>query len=265
MATTRTAADLSAWIFGPLPLAGMLVAMAGMIWLGQLLRSRHERNHVERQGLDVLEGGVLGLMGLLLAFTLTGAATRFDSRRALIAEEANTIGTAYLRLDLLPEPARAALQERFRAYVDERVAMYRAIPDLTQVRLHGERGAALQAEIWREATAGAAQTSKPAAEILLLPALNSMIDITTTRAAATAMHPPAIVFVLLGWLALLCALFAGYRTGAGGTRSWVHLLGFAAALSVTIYATLEIEYPRLGLVQEAGFDRLLVDVRNQMQ
>jgi hypothetical protein len=265
MALNRAASEISPWILGPLPIAALLLAMVGMIGLGRLLRARHTRHHVERQGLEPLEAGVLGLMGLLLAFTLTGAAARFDARRALIAEEANAIGTAYLRLGQEVEPARAALQARFRRYVDERLAMYRAIPDMAQVRLHFERGAELQAEIWRDATAAASQSPRPMVELVVLPALNNMIDITTTRAAATAMHPPRIVFVLLTSLALLCALFAGYRAGFGGTHSWVHLLGFAAALALTLYATIEIEFPRLGLVRESGFDRLLMDVRNHMR
>jgi hypothetical protein len=265
MATAPSAADTSTWFLGLLPLVLLLFGMMGMIGLGRLLRARHARHHVERQGLDVIEGGILGLMGLLLAFTLSGAAARFDSRRALIAEEANAIGTAYLRLDLLPEPARAELQEQFRQYVEERLAMYRAIPHKTRVRLHFERGAVLQADMWRGATAAASQSSRLTAELLLLPALNHMIDITTTRAAATVMHPPALIFALLASIALLCGLFAGYRTGASGTHSWVHLIGFSAALAITIYATIEIEYPRMGLVQESSFDRLLVDVRNHMQ
>ena len=68
-------------------------------------------------------------MGLLLAF-LAGAASRFDARRSLIVQEANTIGTAYLRLDLLPAEAQVKLKEDFRQYVDSRLAIYRALPNL---------------------------------------------------------------------------------------------------------------------------------------
>jgi hypothetical protein len=83
-----------------------------------------------RAGTGAVEGAVFGLMGLLIAFTFSGAATRFDTRRQLVTEEANNIGTAWLRLDLLPKGAQPALREAFRRYVDSRLEVYRKLPDL---------------------------------------------------------------------------------------------------------------------------------------
>src|SRR5262245_31804624 len=75
-------------------------------------------------GLGAVDGAVFGLMGLLIAFTFTGAAARFDHRRDLIVEEANAIGTAWLRLDLLQPEARDDLRVLMREYVDARIATY---------------------------------------------------------------------------------------------------------------------------------------------
>ena len=77
-----------------------------------------------------VEGAVYGLLGLLIAFSFSGAASRFEARRDLIVQEANAIGTAYLRLDLLPDEARDGLREKFRRYLDTRLSAYRKMPDI---------------------------------------------------------------------------------------------------------------------------------------
>jgi len=95
--------------------------------------------------------------------------------------------------------------------------------------------------------------------------LNQMIDITTTRTMATQMHPPVVIFVLLFGLALASALLAGYGMAGGKSRNWIHMLGFAAVMAVATNVTLDIEYPRLGLIRVDAFDQVLVDVRDSMQ
>jgi hypothetical protein len=100
--------------------------------------------------------------------------------------------------------------------------------------------------------------------MLLLPALNAMIDITTTRTMATQMHPPTIIFVMLFGLALASAMLAGYAMAGAKTRSWLHMLGFAVALAVSVYVILDLEFPRLGLIRVDPFDQALVDLRKSM-
>src|SRR6187399_822560 len=107
--------------------AGMLAAMEAGRRIGVRRRARDPEG--AEIGLGTINGAVFGLMGLLIAFTFSGAASRFDKRRELVVQEANNIGTAYLRLDLLPASAQPALRERFRRYVDARIAAYRALPD----------------------------------------------------------------------------------------------------------------------------------------
>jgi hypothetical protein len=85
-------------------------------------------------GFGTIEGSVLALLGLLIAFTFSGASARFDTRRQLIVEATNHIGTAYLRLDLLPAGAQPALRESFRRYVDARIEVNRKLPDMAAVK-----------------------------------------------------------------------------------------------------------------------------------
>lgn len=219
-----------------------------------------------RAGTGAVEGAVFALLGLLIAFTFSGAASRFDDRRALIVEEANDIGTAYLRLDLLPASAQLALRDLFRRYVDSRLETYRKMLDPDAAKAELARAAELQEKIWHRAIA-ASQTegAPPSAAMLLLPALNQMIDITTTRTMATQLHPPMVVFAMLFGLALGGALLAGYGMAGSRARSWLHMVGFAAVVAGAVYVIIDLEYPRLGLIRVDAFDTALVELRNGMK
>lgn len=217
------------------------------------------------EGVSAVDGAVFALLGLLLAFTFSGASARFDTRRELIVEETNHIGTAYLRLDLLPPDAQPLLRESFRRYLDSRLAVYQAIPDLAAVREKLAASNRIQQEIWRQAVAAVrAEGAPPAAAILLLPALNVMIDITTTRTMATQMHPPMIVFAMLIGLALAASLLAGYGMTGSRLHSWFHMVAFALVMATSVFVILDIEYPRLGLIRVDVFDQALVDLRASM-
>lgn len=232
------------------------------IGLRKFVRDRDDST----SGLGIVEGAVFGLYGLLVALTFSGAPARFDLRRQQIAEEANAIGTAYLRVDLLPSASQPAMRERFRIYVDSRLDVYRKVPDMDAVHAELARSAKVQNDIWAEAVAATQLPgAHPDAGKLLLPALNEMIDITTTRTMAARIHPPMIVFALLFFLALACSLIAGYRMAGGTQRSWLHITAFVAATVVSVYVILEIEYPRRGFIRLDDYDQVLVDVRRSMQ
>ena len=248
--------------------AGVLtLGIVIMLELGRRIRLVQQARHGDEmgRGLGAVEGAVFGLMGLLLAFTFSGAAARFDLRRHQIIDEANNIGTAWLRLDLLAPEARMVIQDKFRQYVDARIETYRAIPDTARVNAALTRTSQLQQEIWTLSVTAAHEVSGPQAAILLMPALNEMFDIASTRLATTRMHPPTIIYLMLFVLTMICSFLAGYDMGAETTRSWVHMLGFALILGVAVYVIVDLEYPRMGLIRLDAFDQLLVNVRAWMR
>jgi len=218
-----------------------------------------------RQGFGVVDGAVFGLLGLLIAFTFSGAAARFDERRQLIIEEANDIGTAYLRIDLLPESAQPRLRELFRQYLDSRLEIYRKLPDLEAAKAELARSIKLQNEIWTAAIAACRESGSAPSHMLLLPALNQMIDITTTRTEVTKIHPPVIIFFMLAILSLASALLAGYSMAGGKSRSWIHIMVFSAVMAITVYVIIDIEYPRFGIIRVGGADRVLEELRESMK
>jgi hypothetical protein len=256
-------------LIAPLPFAGaMLVGMLICLEIGRRAGIRRLAGDPEgaMSGFGTVEGAVFGLFGLLIAFTFSGAPARLDTRKQLIAEEANAIGTAYLRLDLLAPEAQSALRERFRTYLDSRLETYRRFPDLEAVKAELSNSARIQLDIWTQAVAATRlQGAHPDAAKLLLPAVNEMIDITTTRSMAAMIHPPLVVFALLALLAMVCSVLAGFGMASSKQRSWLHIMAFAAIAVVVVYVVLEIEYPRAGFIRMDAFDQVLVELRESLR
>jgi hypothetical protein len=242
---------------------GLFVAMILLLELGRRIAIRRllEDPVGAREGLGVVEGAVFSLLGLLIAFTFSGAATRFDARRQLIVEEANDIGTAYLRIDLLPDSAQPALRDLFRRYVDARLAIYEKIPDIEAAKVELAKSQVLQQELWSNAVAACRESGSQPAHMLLLPAINPMFDIATTRIEAVNIHPPLVIFIMIGVLMLGAALLAGYGMGASKSRSLAHVISFATVMALTVYVIIDIEYPRVGLITVEKSDRVLMDLR----
>lgn len=241
---------------------GILLMMEAGLYIGARQRARDIKS--TGTGFGVLEGCLFGLLGLILAFSFSGAATRFDSRRQVIVEEANCIGTAYLRLALLPAQTQPELREKFRQYVDARLSAYNSAPDMAKVEAEINRSNEIQQQIWTKALAASQQTGSTPATMLVLPALNQMFDIANTHFMASKIHPPKIIYLLMFILILVCSLLAGFEMGFGKARSWIHALGFAALLAITVYTIVDLEYPRLGLFRINALDQSLIEVRNNM-
>jgi hypothetical protein len=242
---------------------GMLILLA----IGRRIGARRLAADPDgaRTRLGAVEGALFGLLGLLIAFTFSGAAARFDSRRQLVVDEANCIGTAYRRIALLPDAVQEPLRDLFRQYLDSRLETYRKLPDLAAATTEWQHSLQLQDVIWTNAVAAchAAATAPPT--MLLLPSLNQTFDIANTRIVATKRHPPATIYIMLAGLALAAALLAGHGLAGAKVPSRVHAIGFAAIVALTAYVTLDLEFPRFGLIRLDAADQVLVEVRESMK
>jgi hypothetical protein len=241
-----------------------LVTFFGMLITTEIGRRLGRRRgevapEAARAGMGMVDGALFALLGLLLGFSFYGAGERFDLRRAQIVEEANDIGTAYLRLDLLAPDTQPDLRRLFREYLESRLATYRAIPDIPAATRHVAQSHELQRRIWAEAVRGTTDPgAHPSAAVVTLPAINQMIDITTTRAMATRTHPPGVIYVLLFVLCLVCATISGVSMSTCRRRPWGHAIAFALMVSITVFVILDVEYPRLGFVRIDSHDEVLV-------
>src|SRR5262249_34159975 len=200
----------------------------------------------------------------LIAFSISGGQDRLDARRRLIVEEANAVDTAYLRLDLLPAAAQPGLRADFRRYLDARIAFYEHFLDFDHARSQHRLAGELQRTPWKDTVIAVAQAPDMRATLLLVPAVNAMLDVTTARDAALRSHVPLAIFVLLIVLSFACAFFAGAEMSDRPRPSTLHVLVFAGTLALTTYVIVNIELPRLGFARLGPIDDLLVQVRQHM-
>lgn len=242
------------------------IGLCFLMLLFQELGIRIALKRVERdpqkglQGTGVIEGGIFAVWGLLLAFTFSGAASRFDLRRTLVGQEANAIGTAFLRLDLLPSKEREILRKKFQIYLETRLETYRKADRGDNWKEPFKKSLDLQNEIWVQAVTTIETLKQPMAAILVLPALNAMIDIVTTRLVATMMHPPWIVYLLLLGMSLFCVTLIGFNQAQGKYKHSLHLFGFIVVTTLIIYVIIDMEYPRRGLIRVDSVDAVLGDL-----
>lgn len=215
-------------------------------------------------GLGALEGSVYGLMGLLIAFTFTGAAGRFQDRRGLVTQHVNAVGSAWLRTDLLEGPVKAEVQGLLRDYVDA-VLVLGANAGNAKVRVAtvAELGR-LQDSVWQKLIA-ATRENPAVPAVALLPPFNELFDLTTTRIQSAYQHPPAAIYAMLGVLVLVSALFAGFGMAKTTRQSWLHLGAFSAVLALAVYLILDLEFPRLGLIRVNSADQAFVELRATMK
>jgi cation transport ATPase len=230
--------------------------------LGEALKTRNGEN--SQKGIGTMEAAVFGLLGLLLAFTFTGAASRFDTRRHLIVDETNAIGTAYLRLDLLEEKERDDLRAELRSYAGLRLSFKNKDSEAERASKAKLQQAA-QDRIWTKAQAALLTAKRAYAGQMITTALNEMFDISTTRGTAQRTHIPVVILCLLIVLAGLSALLAGYAMAASSTRHWMHMLVFAAVLTFTLYVIIDLEYPRFGIIRVDSTDHVLEELLETMK
>lgn len=229
------------------------------------LRRMSEDPEGARAGTSAVEGTVFALFGLLVAFTFTSAASRYETRRDLIVQHTNAIGTAWLRLDLLPAEVQLALRKDFRLYVDGIIKVHQQVGDKETVNQVIAYLGKLQDEIWKLAETTVSRDGRPQVATLVLPPLNEMFDLTASRYAAARFHVSLVILWFLIFLSLLASLLVGYAMGSATHRNWLHMILFALIISSTLYIIFDFEYPRHGIIQMDKADHIYIELRNSMQ
>lgn len=246
--------------------AGLIFLMFVAVETGWRVGKRRQRIDAKgaHTGVAAADSAIFALFGLLIAFTFSGAAQRFDARRHLVVEETNAIGTAWLRIDTLAPEDQPALRAQFREYLAIRVQAYKLFRDLPAAFAELDRAARMQDAIWKTAMDAGRREGYQQANMILLPALNQMFDIVTTRTAAMQFHPPQIIFAMLFVLAVASSLLVGDAMSAARSRPWLHMFAFVIVTACAIYVIVDLEYPRLGLIRVDATDRLLEDLLKNM-
>ena len=212
--------------------------------LGRYLRDRGEGF---REPFGVVQAALVGFVALILAFGLSMAVGRYEARRAAVVDEANTIGTTYLRAQTLPEPIRTESMGLLKRYTDSRIALSNTVPRSASYRRASSRGQKIQNELW--GLAGEAMNTSPvsSAPRLYVETLNEMIDAHTTRVSALANRiPDSVMFLQIGVAALAFGVLAMYLAMLG--RAVLPALVGALIVSVMLLVIFDLDRPHRGFI-----------------
>ena len=212
----------------------------------------------------VVLGALLGLLGLMLGFTFAGASGRFIERQRLIVVEANALGTAWLRADLLDAGARDSLRSALRSYADHRVGLAGTADHDAIARMDAEIDADCD-RMWDAAVAGvrAIPATASATAMLVLPVVNEVIDLHGERKAVARLQLPIAVVALLVVAAGVSIFAIGYADGLMGARHRVFAVSLAGLIAVAVWLTVDLDHPREGLTQVDP--SAIVEVRDAMK
>jgi hypothetical protein len=249
-----------------IPLWGLLLGTGAVLALAvetgyRLGIWRHaQRPDEEETPIGTMVASILGLLAFVLGFTFSLAASRFDARRQAVLEEANAIGTTYLRTRLLPEPQRAECAKLLREYVDVRVGGIQR-GEISEVL---SRSVALHERLWTQAAAAAERSSDSIMTAMFIQSLNEAIDLHAERVqVGIRSRIPVVIWAGLTSLAFVGMAAVGYQSGLSATRRSPAMLGLVLAFALVLLLVVDLDRGREGLLRVS--QQALIDLQTTMQ
>ena len=235
-----------------IPLWAMFLIYIGLLWgaveVGYRLgRWRHDRIQDEKeQPVGAMVASILGLVALVLGFTFSLAASRFDARRLAVLEEANAIGTTWLRARLLPEPQRTEIAGLLREYVEVRVHA----TEFGKTEDAVKRSEALHEQLWQQATAAAEKDTHSIVTGVFIQSLNDVIDLHSKRVhVGMRSRIPLVLWLGVLGLAVLGMASIGYQSGLAATRRSPVMIGLVLTFAVVLLLIADLDRGQEGLLQ----------------
>ena len=215
-----------------------------------------------RSQVSTVEAAILGVLGLMLGFTMSMAVTRFEVRKQLVLEEAQAIGTAHLRTQLLPAAEGNEIADLLRAYTNVRVPSADNRDVYEQMTAIRRESARLQDVFWQCAAAYGQKDPNPVRAGLLLQSLNEVIDLDAARWMAFQNHVPETVIYVIALVGLLASVVVGYTFGLGGRRQLFSICMLSLAITLVLAVIIDLDRPHEGLIRVS--QQPMLDLRKQL-
>lgn len=231
--------------------AVLLVAMVLGIEAGSRIGQRVQARVSEstRGHMTTVQASMLGILALLLGFTFAQSLDRFDARSAAVVDEANAIGTAYLRAQLAPPSVREPAQNLLRDYLALRIQE-------AAIALNDPREESLvvkaqkkHAALWQYAQQAAAEDSGPVTSGLFIQSINELIDSFGRREAEITRHVPELVMFLVMFTCVMLGAVVGFASGAEGHRPSPASYVFALLIVLLLFVIIDLDRPRRGFIE----------------
>jgi len=241
---------------------GLFVSMAFAIETGFRIgiRNKQSADEASKAQVATIQASLLGVLALLLGFTFSLALQRFDRRSEAVVDEANAIGTAYLRAQLLPASVRNNVQKLLRDYLDQRIQAS-AITLANQADREAllAQSSRTQTVLWGYARQAADEDPSPVKSGLFIQSLNDLIDNLGKRDAALDRHVPEVVLLLLYGTFVMAGVIVGYASGLAGHRASFVTYIMVSLIVVLVFIILDLDRPRRGLIEVS--QKSLIDLQ----
>jgi len=241
----RAIYDWPIWI----PVLVILLLSLGAGELGFRYGRSQQVSDSERDIVNTLRTSTLGLVALLLGFSFAITSSRFNERSRLVTDEANAIGTCWLRAGLVAEPARGDIRAALRRYTDLRVASFEKGLDPREFARLADSMHATLATLWTGITRAVNANPNQALTSAIVPAANDVIDLSTTREWIRTFHMPPSVVGLLAFSIILCGAMSGHALGQARRRHVILSLGLNLLILIVAFVVLDFDRPRRGLIR----------------
>lgn len=240
----------------------VVIFMILFYWLGHYITRRRQIHNEsnEHDTTGVVQGSLLGLLALLLGFSFSLSNSRYDKRMGLVIDEGNAIGTAILRMDLYPDSIRMPLKLAMRDYLEARIAYDDAGADREKIIASLQTAALHQQTIWKMVSAAAQHPEHVVRTNQMVPALNEMFDLASTRQAMLMAKVPDLILYLLFILCFTGSFLIGYADNR--KPEWGIVTSFLIMVGLSIYMILDLDRPRSGMINNKAMYEQISSLRS---
>jgi hypothetical protein len=226
------------------PLVFFVITLA-LLWIASRVGAYFRKQSLDDEGhFSLILGATLTLLGLMIGFTFAMAVSRYDQRKGYEEQEANAIGTEYVRLDVLSAAKAAELRALLRDYLDQRILFYTS-RDSELLRQARAKISQLQSELWSEVTPSVSAQPNPVSA-LVLSGMNDVLNSAGYTEAAWRNRVPIAAWILLISIAAFCNFLLGYRAQR---KTSMLLLVLPISLALSFFLIADIDSPRNGVIR----------------
>ncbi len=240
----------------------MVLGMYGCLELGRSWGRKQlaRKQSVGKEWIGIVDGPILAVYGLLLAFAFSGAMHRHDERKKIIVEEANALARGYFQVDLMPSAEQPQLRALMKDYLRARLNCYRLRSDLAAYQLETLHSYQIQDQLWKSVIKGTNSNVDRRAALMILSTLSELRSLTTSRKVLASFHPPTIIMLFLLTLSLVASFLLGYQISMLKKKSWPHIFLFLGFVAFTNYLIIDLEYPKVGWIQIDDSEIMIRDI-----
>jgi hypothetical protein len=234
------------WFIISLVFLLLLATYHGGFFLGKKEIKVKEEGHSSR--ISNIQAGLMGLLGVMLAFSFSLSSQRFEERRKLVIQESMSIGTAYFRAGLLPDSLKNELRPLLKEYINQRINYYKSGNTLEKMREVQSKSKHIQVQIWAKTAILGKQSPNLNTNITIL-ALNPMIDISENISSSFQSHVPTFILIVLILIATCTVLIIGYSHGLSADKNLTFMMILNIILCSILLLIMDLDSPNTGILQ----------------